>query len=48
MLGFLTHSTGLPLERPKSMSTSGLKAFIAQDIAHKANPTANKAPENEE
>jgi len=39
---------GLPLERPKSMSTSGLKSFIAQDIAFKANPAANKAPENEE
>jgi len=39
---------GLPLERPKSMSTSGLKAYIEQDIAFKANPSTNKAPVNEE
>lgn len=39
---------GLPLERPKSMSTSGLKAYIEQDIAFKANPSTNKPPVNEE
>jgi citrate synthase len=39
---------GLPLERPKSMSTSGLKTYIEQDIAFKANPTSNKPPVNEE
>lgn len=39
---------GLPLERPKSMSTAGLKLFIEQDVAFKANPSTNKPPVIEE
>lgn len=38
---------GSPLERPKSMSTVGLKAYIEQDIAFKAG-TVSTPPANDE